>query len=319
MISIELPEVNKMHLEGLPNIRSFSSGDIVEWSSLENVVVNHCPNLKKFEQTDNKSKQILQDEFSTIIEYYIRDNEKLGKTIDNLKPSHFTNLLLFQEKNCNETLIKFLDQGSLKLSALSSAKHYNICLTFLTIPLKGVKMGMLTHIWNKDIIRLFGFENLQIIDIKNCSSKLCQIKESKLEACVKLDEVVDHGQDDKSTIVKFPTLSKVEFKSLSKLIHFYLHHLEFSSLKTLMIEKCPQLEKFIIGFVTADASSIIDEKCFSELNELKLDSCDKLVCVISSKTLQDLRNLKKLIVTHCKSLEMVFNIHDKIFHSTELL
>ncbi|RDX58709.1 Disease resistance protein RPS2, partial [Mucuna pruriens] len=379
-ISIELAEVNKMHLEGLPNIRSFSSGDIVEWPILENVIVNHCPNLKKFGLGKIKQSQIksvimenqlqididtkiaylfeLLDEFSTITKYYIRDSEKLDKTIDNLKPSHFTNLLQFEAKNCNEKLIKFLSiliKRSRKLETISieqcqtlqylfDVSHHTLKMSkdgdgdededgkyFTKVKeLKLKDLYQLTYIWNKDTIRLFSFQNLQMIDIKNCPSleilfthsiakKLRQIKELKLETCVKLDEVVDHGQDDKPTIVKFPTLSKVEFKSLSKLIHFYLHHLEFPSLKTLIIEKCPQMEKFTIGFVTADASSIIDEKCFSELNELKLDSCDKLVYVVSSKTLQELRNLKKLIVTHCKSMKMVFNIHDKIFHSTELL
>ncbi|RDX57850.1 hypothetical protein CR513_62881, partial [Mucuna pruriens] len=45
---IEFFEINKLHLEELPNLRSFSSKDIVEWPLLENVIVKHCPNLKKF-------------------------------------------------------------------------------------------------------------------------------------------------------------------------------------------------------------------------------------------------------------------------------
>jgi len=47
-IAIEYCEMKKVHLEDLPNLRSFSSGDILKWSSLENVVFNHCPNIKKF-------------------------------------------------------------------------------------------------------------------------------------------------------------------------------------------------------------------------------------------------------------------------------
>jgi len=39
--------MKKIHLENLPNLWSFSSGEFVKWPSLENVVVNHCPNLKK--------------------------------------------------------------------------------------------------------------------------------------------------------------------------------------------------------------------------------------------------------------------------------
>ncbi|XP_029125960.1 disease resistance protein RPS2-like isoform X2 [Cajanus cajan] len=45
---MEFPETNTVHCEDLPNLRSFSSGDIVEWPYLENLILNHCPNLKKF-------------------------------------------------------------------------------------------------------------------------------------------------------------------------------------------------------------------------------------------------------------------------------
>ncbi|WVY93733.1 hypothetical protein V8G54_032821 [Vigna mungo] len=48
-ITVELCEMKKVHLQDLPNLRSFSSGDTLKWSSLlDNVVLNHCPNIKKF-------------------------------------------------------------------------------------------------------------------------------------------------------------------------------------------------------------------------------------------------------------------------------
>ena len=47
-IAVEYCETKKVHLEDLPNLRSFSSGDIVKWSSLENVVLDHFPDIKKF-------------------------------------------------------------------------------------------------------------------------------------------------------------------------------------------------------------------------------------------------------------------------------
>jgi len=47
-IPVEFCEMKKVHLKDLPNLRSFSSGDIVKWSSLENVVLDHCPDIKNF-------------------------------------------------------------------------------------------------------------------------------------------------------------------------------------------------------------------------------------------------------------------------------
>ena len=62
-----------------------------------------------------------------------------------------------------------------------------------------------------------------------------------------------------------------------------------------------------------------DGKSFFELNEIMFDSYDNLVCVIFSETLQELKNLKKLVVSHCKELKIIFNIHQQISCSTHLL
>ncbi|TKY46898.1 Disease resistance protein RPS2 [Spatholobus suberectus] len=370
---IELPETDKVHLEDLPNLKSLSSTDMVEWQSLENVVVKHCPNLKEFGlgkiekpilksvivenqvqlDIDTKIAYLfeLSDEFSTITEYNVGDDEELGKAIDNLRPSHFTNLLLFWAKNCNQFLkldefLSVLVRRSKRLEAIS-IEHCNTSIVLFDTAdlfrdkdgdgkyftqireLKLRELFQLSSIWHEDPTGIFGLENLQIIHIKSCphlrylifapiAEKLHQLKELKLEACGMADHVVIK-QNDNLKIIKFPALSKVEFKSLSILWRFYKWHLEFPSLKTLTIETCPELEEFTTGFATADASSTTDGRSFSELNELKLDSCPELVVVVSSETLQELRNLKKIIVSHCDALEMVFNIHGETSHSTELL
>ncbi|XP_022632578.1 uncharacterized protein LOC106780076 [Vigna radiata var. radiata] len=47
-ITVELCEMKKVHLQDLPNLRSFSSGYTLKWSSLlENVVLKDCPKVKK--------------------------------------------------------------------------------------------------------------------------------------------------------------------------------------------------------------------------------------------------------------------------------
>ncbi|XP_061344500.1 disease resistance protein At4g27190-like [Gastrolobium bilobum] len=116
---------------------------------------------------------------------------------------------------------------------------------------------------------------------------------------------------------KFPA-SKVVLKDLPRLMEFHTKRdfaLELSALKSLMIEDCPELNEFKIGFATMYEDSITDGKSFSQLNELSLVSCHKIVCVISSNTLQELGNLKKLIVSHCTSLKTVFKIQREIPHS----
>ncbi|KAL2322662.1 hypothetical protein Fmac_027041 [Flemingia macrophylla] len=133
-----------------------------------------------------------------------------------------------------------------------------------------------------------------------------------------LKKVVHHDAKEELGIT-FLALSKVEFKSLSRLEMFYYHYLEFPNLKTLMIEDCPNLIKFTTGFAIANALDTIDDKSFFELNELRLDSCRMLVSIIHSKTLQEFGNLKKLTLTHCGALKTIFHIDGEISNSSELL
>ncbi|KAG2394827.1 uncharacterized protein HKW66_Vig0077980 [Vigna angularis] len=61
-------------------------------------------------QNSNKRRNdVLQDdEFSTIVEYEIGDTEELHKRMYNLRPSHFTNIVVFRAKNCDEKLTEFI-------------------------------------------------------------------------------------------------------------------------------------------------------------------------------------------------------------------
>jgi len=86
-----------------------------------------------------------------------------------------------------------------------------------------------------------------------------------------------------------------------------------------MIEECPILTKFTTGFADPHETLTTDGKSFYELNEIVFDNYDNLVCVISSKTLEELRILEKLFVSRCKELKILFNIHEEISSSTRVL
>ncbi|KAL2322657.1 hypothetical protein Fmac_027036 [Flemingia macrophylla] len=366
---LEFSEINKLHLEDLLNLRSFSLGEIVEWPSLENVSVNNCPNLKKFglgkikmskikpSITENMEKLDIDtrivylfepwdDKFSMIIDYAIDGNNELDMVIDNIRPSHFANLVSFQAKNCGTNLTNFLSILMKRSNNLEVIKIKNSTLFHLFHTIESYKDGdgiylskmkelelielkYLEHICNVNPYGILDLRNLQKVHIKSCpglnfifysrvADKLYQLMELKLEACESLTEVV-RLDDGKEPVIWFIALSKVVFKSLSRFKIFCNRHLEFPNLQTLMIEDCPDLIKFTTGFAIANASDTIDDKSFSELNELRLDNCKMLVYVIHSKTLQEFRNLKKLTVSHCEALKMVFHIDGEIPDSLELL
>ncbi|XP_061360946.1 uncharacterized protein LOC133304885 [Gastrolobium bilobum] len=278
--AIEFAEMDRVHLEDLPNLSFFVSGN-VEWPSLENVVVKHCPRIRKCglghieksqlksamldnqfqEDIDNKVAYLFElgDQISTIVEYTIDGNKELLKAIENLRPSHFTNL-----RRCR-----------------------------------------ISHVSEEGLLNAF---LLILINRSNVLEYLI------IEQCDDLQSVFR----DTLAIRKFP-MSKVVLLDLPNLWTFHgkLYEAEFSALKSLMIEDCPQLIEFTDGFATVHEDSITDGKSFSQLNELKLVNCHRISCVISSKTLKEFGNLEKLTVSHCKSLKTVFKIQGEIPHSTE--
>ncbi|KAL2336684.1 hypothetical protein Fmac_011130 [Flemingia macrophylla] len=364
---LEFLEINKLLLEDLPNLRSFSLGEIVEWPSLDNVGVNNCPNLKRFGLgkikmskikpviTENMEKLDIDariaylfepwdDKFSMITEYAIDEDYKLNMAIDNIRPSHFTNLVRFQAKNYGANLTKFLSILMKRSNKLEVIKIENDTLNYLfdiaglrsyygdgiylteMKELELIGLRYLEEICNANPYGILDLKNLQKVHIKSCpwltfifycqnADRLYQLMELKLEACNMLQKVIEHDAKEKLGI-RFFALRKVEFKSLSKLEMFYYHHLEFPNLQTLMIQDCPKLIKFTTGFATANVVDTIDDKSFFKLNELRLDNCIRLVFVIHSKTLQEFRNLKKLIVTHCEALKTVFHIDGEIPNSS---
>jgi len=228
-------------------------------------------------------KKITQDDkFSTITEYNICDDEELDKVIHNLQSSHFTNLQVLRAKNCKARLIEFLSillERSYKIEVINieqytwSHPHF-LFDTFkayknrdgggdgeLFTQLKELKLTKVcsTFISASDKPTIINLENLQILPIKGCiflqyvfslypPEKLHQLKELVIEACEALSTVFESHVDEVSPITKFPLLNKVEFKSLPKLRQIYNGHLEFPSLQSLMIEKCPILTKFTTGF-----------------------------------------------------------------------
>jgi len=398
-IAIEYCEMKKVHLEDLPNLRSFSSGDILKWSSLENVVFNHCPNIKKFglgmikesqlksilitpndevqihphtklaylfellvsslsniiyqNKTyiyniflvfdDEFSKKLMEDDkFSLITEYSVCNNEELDKIFYNLQSSHFTNLQILRVNNCNGGMLeKFL---CMLLKRSHKLKVINIEECSLTLPrfnfwdaddkifiqlteLKLIKINI--GMWFFDDPEYIDLGNLQILHIIGVPSltyvfdlyphKLHQLKELIIEKCEVLLTVFLNHFSKAGPTTNFPSLGKLDLKSLPNLRQIYNGHLEFPSLKSLMLAKCPILKKFTTGFADSNETLTTDGKSFFELNEIVFDSYDNLVCVISSETLQELKNLKKLVVSHYKELKIIFNIHQQISCSTHLL
>ncbi|XP_022642814.1 uncharacterized protein LOC106774757 [Vigna radiata var. radiata] len=255
-IVIENPEGNQLHFESLPSLRKYSFGDIIEWPSLKKVTVNDCPNIIKFGLGRIKSLilenqpsladifESLDDEFSTIVEYEIGDTEELHKRMHNLGPSHFTNIVVFRAKNCDETLTKFIyilmkRSKKLQVIEIQHCETSGYLFDLLEPAFKGLKylrgikelkvieVNQMVSLCSWDVAGYFDFKSLEIVHLESChsikvlfysksfSTMLCELKELKLEACEDLYEIFHYSPFNYSSLF-FPRLSKVELKSLSK-------------------------------------------------------------------------------------------------------
>ncbi|ESW18488.1 hypothetical protein PHAVU_006G045400 [Phaseolus vulgaris] len=357
-IAMEYPEANELHLENLTNLKSFSLGGIVEWPSLKRVTLNHCPNIRKFglgRTKESELKSIIMenqvsltdifeswdDLFSTIVEYDVDSTEGLRKIILNLQPSHFINLRVFRAKNCDKIVNEFISLSldrSKKLEVIeiqhckSSKYLFDFFNPFKQVnyftqikELKLIEVYEMKSLYHPFAQRYLDFRNLEIIYIRICPSILYlfhivmameQLKEIKLEACEDLKDVV-YNKDHQLAHV-FPRLSKVELKCLSRLERFSKMCKGFMSLKTLIIEECPSLVEFISD--RAILGDFLEPMTNSfELEEIKLDNCHVLHYVASFATPFQIKNLKKLSVSHCDELKMVIVLEDKKPSSIEIL
>ncbi|WVY93748.1 hypothetical protein V8G54_032836 [Vigna mungo] len=353
-IVIENPEANQLLFESLPSLRKYSSGDIIEWPSLKKVTVNDCPNIIKFGFGRTKSLTLenqasltdifesWDDEFSTIVEYEIGDTQELHKRMHNLRPSHFTNLVVFRAKNCDEKLTEFIyilmkRSKKLRVIEIQHCKTSRYLFEILDHTYKDKKLKYLRGVKELKVIEVnqmvslcnwfdanyLDFKSLEIVHLKCChsiqvlfyeksfSSRLSELKELKLEACEDLEQVVYSS-------VSFPRLSKVELKSLSKFMRFSEIHGNFYSLKTLIIEECPCLEEFTINQAILVHFDGPTNNNLPELDELRLDGCDVLLYVASFETPPEKMELKKLFVSNCYALKMVIMVKE-IPNSIELL
>nr|KYP39501.1 Disease resistance protein RPS2 [Cajanus cajan] len=233
--------------------------------------------------------------------------------------------------------------------------------------LKLIELDNLQTIWFGNSREIFGLENLQLIHIKSCPSLIClfyyheteklhQLNELKLEACKKIKNLVDTYDGFKTPPAKFPSLTNVELKSLSRLQCFYINGVELPSLKTLTIEKCPQLTsltngvyvyKFFFIHLCSKSLKIIicslqlsldklkvlyvmnqpveelwhyncPSESFCELENLTLRNNKKLLRVFSPAMIIRFNKLKKLTLEKCELLAEVFILEgDKPNHDNQ--
>ncbi|XP_027933669.1 uncharacterized protein LOC114189162 [Vigna unguiculata] len=282
-IVIEYPEANQIQFESLPSLKKFCCGDIVEWPSLKKVIVNHCPNIRKFGLGKTKSVILENQEslanifeswddfYSTIVEYEIDDSEELRKRMHNLRPSHFTNIVVFRAKNCDRILVDFISilmNRSKKLEVIE-IQHCN-----------------LSHYY------LFDFSNPTFLDEK--VKYLTQIKELKL---IQVYEVKALFYQDFQWHMEFKNLQIIHLETCPSILFLFTTSHEMKNLRKLFVSNCGALKTVIIG---KEIPNSIDY--FPQLDELILINLPNLTHIIHKEYARLCQNLHMMQVRLCKSL-----------------
>ncbi|XP_029125965.1 uncharacterized protein LOC114915413 [Cajanus cajan] len=244
-IPIKFSEINNLHFEDLPNLRSISSGDTVELPSLEHVIVNHCPILKKFGMGTIKHSQLK----SLILDAQVQVEDDIDTKI-----AHIFEFLLSLDK-LRELYI--INKDVKKLF------HYNC-------PSKSFcELENLTLSNNKVLSSISSSMIRQLINLKKLT----------LDKCELLIEVFNPEDDKPNYNIQkvFPQLKALTLSNLSRLKCLWNKEPQvpfFSNLVSLYIVHCGILKSLF---------SLSSVKNLGKLKLLKLHSCEKIKEVITNE------------------------------------
>ncbi|KAH0707765.1 hypothetical protein KY289_012841 [Solanum tuberosum] len=166
---------------------------------------------------------------------------------------------------------------------------------------------------------------------------LLNLRELEIENCQSMEEVITKGE---GAMALYPLLKELKLIGLPKLGHFFMTEctLEIPFLKVVLIYDCPEMKTFVQGISVSlesddevkvmfnskvfcpnleelriSMAQSISDLCsyqlptpyFSKLVALKVDNCSKLRNLMSQSVAIGLRNLRRLKIEDCHSMEEV--------------
>ncbi|XP_031272206.1 uncharacterized protein LOC116130617 [Pistacia vera] len=175
---------------------------------------------------------------------------------------------------------------------------------------------------------------------------LAQLKEIRVINCALIEEIISKEEEKEAYIEKImiTQLNFIILDSLPNLRSFYsgMNTLECPALKAIIVAKCPQIETFVFADIKHQSDHIVplfSEKVafpslekmmllhldnlqliwhnqlhkysFSNLKEVRVENCEKLLTIVRSNSTQRLltfHNLETLIVESCWNMKSLFPV-----------
>ncbi|KAL5813466.1 hypothetical protein ACOSQ3_024228 [Xanthoceras sorbifolium] len=312
MIKMVFPKLLTLHLQILPKLARFSSGNSVEFPSLTRLYVHSCPKLKTFLSDSMSAADIRLNKadmhplfdkkvaFPCLKELTLVDLPKLLHLwkVDSQPSTVFENLTNLDVRGCKnlKTLVPFsVSLAKLKTLMVSGCNRLTNLITLSTA---------------KTLVQL------ETIDIMSCEM-LEEIIIDMRDAEIMTAEGDKDAAIDKIT---FSMLNSFLLWNLPNLTSFYLgsNTLECPSLTTVKITKCPRMETFVFpkdisaSFFSEQATS----SCFQNLTELIMHGYDSLKYVFPSSVAESFAHLKVFKISNCKHMEGIIITEEERIHST---
>ncbi|KAL5809788.1 hypothetical protein ACOSQ3_030479 [Xanthoceras sorbifolium] len=316
MIKMVFPKLLTLHLEHLPKLAGFSSGNSVEFPSLTRLYVQSCPKLKTFLPDSMSAADIRLSKDAGEMSYRADMHPLFDKKVafPCLKQLSLVGLpeLLHLWKEDSQPSTVFENLTSLDVKGCKNLK------TLVPFSVALEKLKTLT-VWNCN-----GLTNLMTL---STAKTLVQLKAISIGCCEMLEEIIIDMRDEEIMTaegekdaaidkITFSMLNSFELWCLPNLTSFYSgsNTLECPSLTTINITICPKMEKFVFPN-TKDLSirsvSLFNEKvtlpvlASLELSGIGIQTIWHKQLLAMSFMAESLAQLKVLKISNCEFIKGV--------------
>ncbi|KAL6324438.1 hypothetical protein AAG906_013042 [Vitis piasezkii] len=322
---IIFPQTTQLSLLSLPNLTSFYRGTRTH----EKVHMKDCdilacvlfhekvlfPNLEILKLSELSKLTEIWDRqlpLSSFCKLHILEVKKCP-FLFNVVPNN----LIARLKNLEKLNVEKCDQLKevFDLEGLDHADYENARMLSKLEELKLIDLPKLGHICNKDLQQISFFQNLRVLQLKQCDSLmylfsasmalgLVQLNNLWVEHCSQIKEIIK-AEDGVASKIIFPQTTQLSLLSLPKLTSFYLRtqapgmlfneEVAFPKLEILYVSGLDNVKKIWHNQLLAD-SLVLDDL------QPRLHTCNRVL----GKYLC-WQNLKVLKVHNCGSLKNIFS------------
>ncbi|KAK8570803.1 hypothetical protein V6N13_103206 [Hibiscus sabdariffa] len=299
---ISCPALEKLELHGCPKLKYlFTSSMIKSFEHLKTLEIFDCDEMEGVIEGTFSAEGIsnIVRVFPKLDSLELRSLPKLREFCCVTNPIKFPSLKSLTIQDCPALNTFTFDDGKNR----ATPPHYLFdekisCPTLERLEVE--ECHKLKYLFTSSMVR--SFVHMETLRVSSCDEMegvmegiLAATEEERISGSIKL----------------FPKLDYLLFKNLSKLKRFYcgINSIEFPSLRSLTIEKCPDLSSnaFDDGKnKVASPHSLLNEKISCPALEwLVVKECHKLKYVFTSSIVKSFVHLKTFWVSYCDEMEGV--------------